>query len=108
MFELIESIEDFLEILRMDSNSSWVKHFEDILHEAKKIEQSGGDEVAIRDLCATIRAMFSAKSPFAEYVPAIHNPKTGRYQLIPGTEKYQDISKRISDLSEEIRTVGSH
>jgi len=108
MIDLVASLEAITAIMKLDPQCEWGAEFEDFLRRGKTIVKNGSNEIPVRELCVSIRSIFSGKSPFNEYSPMSFDPKTGRYTPIPGTEDYGAVIKRVYDLSEEIRTIGSY
>jgi hypothetical protein len=105
--DLISSLDEALEMMKMDPKCEWFDVIEDFIRRAKEAEARGSQEQDVRDVCNSIRSLYGEKA-FQDYSPTTFNEETGRHVIIPGTEQYESLSNKIYNLAEEIRTIGSY
>jgi hypothetical protein len=74
--KLEESLELLCELLQLDSQCTWTKHFQTCLATARELLASGFDQTALNDLSSSIRYVFGGMGSFNDYVPIMNTKES--------------------------------
>jgi hypothetical protein len=103
---LVESLEHLVEVLRLDPGCRWTPHFESSLQRAHELIESGFSQDALSTFSASVMSVYRGAGSFNDYAPAVYDQHTGRCTLIPGTERFEQLSGQVYDEALSLRVIG--
>ena len=105
--ELVDELHVLSNLLELDPKTGrqLAPSFKSVREEGAALLQT---ECTFEDLKEYSRTLESLLHPsFREYAPATFDPSTGRFTVIPGTERYEHVVSRVAQLCFELRTTGA-
>lgn len=107
--EIVPVVKRLSEMSSKDPDSLWTPILLDLIDRSVFLQKNNGSETEVRELCGTIRNLFGGKDEsFSEYQPSLYDKSKGEFLSIPGTADFGELSSKLYELAEEIRTVGQY
>src|SRR5580693_7156772 len=103
---LVESLEHLVEVLRLDPRCQWTPHFESSLQRAHELIESEFSQDALSTFSASVMSVYGGAGSFLDYAPAVYGQHTGRYTVIPGMERFEQLSGQVYDEALSLRVIG--
>jgi hypothetical protein len=106
--ELVRNLLLLVEMLKLEPNP---KHqhapfFEYYLEQAQQIALQEFTFAELKALSVSLEGLFTKN--FLDYSPAVFDAATGRFSPVKGTENYYAVVSRVTDLTLELRALGSY
>lgn len=79
LVKLEESLEALCELLRLDTQCIWTKHFQTCLATVRELIGSGFDQTALHDLSSSIRYVFGGMGSFNDYMPIMNTKESSAW-----------------------------
>lgn len=86
-------------IMRLDPKCQWLPKVESDLAECLRLGGGAYSAADLINLSASITYVFQGMGSFNDYAPALYDPLTGRFAVIPGAEDFAAVSKEVFDLA---------
>jgi hypothetical protein len=103
---LQEALREVLPIVRLHSSRTWVGFFGDCLERTTRLLSDGFDQEDLTELAVYVTGPFTPKDADILGWHWTVDASSGRCSILPGTEAYEEIARRIHEAAFALRTIG--
>ena len=102
LVRLPSALAQLVNVLRCDPQCQWTDKFDHDLSICSSLLANGFSEEDRRSLSRSRLHVYAGAGSFNDYVPGNYDTKTGRYSLIPGTERFENLANEVWDIALEL------